>query len=75
MGKSQLKIGGRIPCPVCDKAKAKIVWISKDGKAVGVYCEGSHPCKGAGYNARIVWRTKTVTIVELNEKENSSIQH
>jgi len=64
----QLKIGDRIPCPVCDKANAKIVWISKDGKAVGIYCEAAHPCKGAGYNARTVWRTKTVTIMELEDE-------
>jgi len=37
------KVGDQHRCPKCGSEKAKIVWISDDGKTIGVQCPTSGP--------------------------------
>jgi len=32
------KVGEQYRCPECGSGRAKIIWISEDGKTIGVQC-------------------------------------
>lgn len=40
--KMKYKVGEHHHCPKCGTGKAKIVWISEDGKTIAVQCPTSH---------------------------------
>ena len=37
----EYKIGKHRCCPKCGSERAKIIWVSKDGKTIGVQCPTS----------------------------------
>ncbi len=39
--KMEFKVGERYRCPKCGSGKAKIIWISEDGKTIAVQCPTS----------------------------------
>ncbi len=41
-GKSEIaNVGDRAKCPECSRM-GHVVWLSKDGKAIGIQCQASH---------------------------------
>ena len=41
----KFEIGDKHKCPTCSGKGAKIVWISEDGKTIGVECPSSNAHK------------------------------
>lgn len=65
----QFKIGQHYPCPECGYRLAKIVWISKDGRTIGVQCPRKHFIKTEKTmgNTIKVWKKNCVTLTKPEE--------
>jgi len=71
-------VGNHVKCPQCDR-KARVVWVSQDGKTIGIRCMGYHshgenrppPKTSPRYvpKAKRKYVTGMVFLVEASKKE------
>lgn len=69
MEKIEYKVGQHYRCPECRSLRAKIIWISEDGKTIAVKCPCSHFVKVAriGGQDTPVHKQNCVMLIRLEE--------